>query len=536
LTITRTILLVWLLALALSTVWIALQPLLSSGNTARPADANGFTRVIDVGNGGNGGNAQREELVFREWSPTDAKTHLAPVVLLHGSPGRGADLSGLAEELQRRSPGRRILVCDLPGFGQTQGPVASLSNRSHARAVGRWLDELRIDGPVHLVGFSMGGGVILRFQDMHPDRVASLTLLSAIGIQRGEGSGNYHIEHAKYALAYLGLVGLPRLIPHFGLIPGERGRWAFTRNFWDTDQRGLDRVLKELGPTPLLILHGKRDFLVPPEAARAHAQLAGNSRLEWFDGMHFMVFNENGLLAPVAERLNHFLDEAEGPSGDAIARAEIDHGGAWPAAEGAASTLPIQATMLLGLQPDHSPSTFRQQPWQSGLWLAAGASLPESFTTIHAATWVSALHLDGVWAMACLWLGALVGQTIAFLIGRAGMETWPEGSDSVAKRPGQRRRIWLSRFLPGLHLPLAWALGRRGCPFPRWLLWSAIAGALYWPVAIGLVGALSPLLAPLWLWCTILSLGISVLACLLLARRPSPEHTAAAKAVKRGPA
>ena len=53
------------------------------------------------------------------------------------------------------------------------------------------LDALGIER-AHVVGYSMGGGVALEMCERSPERIASLTLLSAIGVQ--ERASRFEIE------------------------------------------------------------------------------------------------------------------------------------------------------------------------------------------------------------------------------------------------------------------------------------------------------------------------------------------------------
>lgn len=75
----------------------------------------------------------------------------------------------------------RALAVDLRGFGGSETlPVdATRGVRDFSDDVASVLDELGL-GRVHLVGWSMGGGVVMQLLLDHPDRVASLTLESPV--------------------------------------------------------------------------------------------------------------------------------------------------------------------------------------------------------------------------------------------------------------------------------------------------------------------------------------------------------------------
>jgi pimeloyl-ACP methyl ester carboxylesterase len=211
------------------------------------------------------------------------------VIYLHGSPGTGGDSSRLAYHLAARY---RVLAPDLPGFGASSHWIPDYGIEAHARYVLEFMDRLGIER-AHLVGHSMGSGVAYHVARMEPHRVASIVSYAGIGVQEAEGSGDYHMEHLKYAAGYALFVVAPEVVPHFGLLGPRWIRHSFIRNFWDTDQRPLRPLLERL-ETPLLILHGRRDPLVPAFAAREHHRLVEHSELVMMESSHIMVFSDGG--------------------------------------------------------------------------------------------------------------------------------------------------------------------------------------------------------------------------------------------------
>jgi fermentation-respiration switch protein FrsA (DUF1100 family) len=179
------------------------------------------------------------------------------------------------------------------------------------------LDALGIDR-VHVVGFSMGGGVALSLIDRAPDRIASLTMLSAIGVQELELLGSYRWNHAVHGAQLAAIRFLTELTPHMGALDSAMLNVAYARNFYDSDQRPLRAILQRFdGPT--LILHGTRDALVPYEAAREHHRLLAQSELVAFDDGHFRTFTHG---AELAATIAAFVSRAE--AGEATTRATAD--------------------------------------------------------------------------------------------------------------------------------------------------------------------------------------------------------------------
>ena len=229
-------------------------------------------------------------VAYETTTPAEVDPDRPWVVLLHGSPGAGSNMSMIADRLA--DAGYRVLAPDLPGFGASDSWIPDYSIKAHARYTLALMDELNIER-AHVVGWSMGGGVAIWMAELaretDPDRIASVTILASIGTQETEGSGSYWFEHAKYGLGLGVLVGGFEMIPHFGALGEVHNRHAFLRNFFDTDQRPLRGMMEHLD-TPVLILHGRRDFLVAPWAAEYHHEVTPASSLAMLDMTHFVAF------------------------------------------------------------------------------------------------------------------------------------------------------------------------------------------------------------------------------------------------------
>lgn len=119
------------------------------------------------------------EIAWDELPGDAAERARPPLVLLHGLTGHRADFAPLLPRLAARLPGRRVLVPDVRGHGDsTHG--ADESSFTFPRLV----EDLRVflDGcgipRAHLLGHSFGGMISLRFALAHPERLASLMLVS----------------------------------------------------------------------------------------------------------------------------------------------------------------------------------------------------------------------------------------------------------------------------------------------------------------------------------------------------------------------
>ena len=114
------------------------------------------------------------ELVWHAWG------HGEPLVLLHGGSGSWTHWIRNVEALA--ATGRRVLVPDLPGFGDSARPPGGQDADAVAPALADGLQRMVGAAPVDVVGFSFGGLVGALLAAAHPERVRRLVLVGAPGL------------------------------------------------------------------------------------------------------------------------------------------------------------------------------------------------------------------------------------------------------------------------------------------------------------------------------------------------------------------
>ncbi len=421
-------------------------------------------------------------LAFREWGGaagrlTDgAEQPALPLLMLHGSPGSHRDFSTLAPALANH--GIRSIAPDLPGFGASSRQVPDYSILAHARYSLALMDQLGIER-AHLLGFSMGGGVALEIYRLAPSRVASMTLLSSIGVQEMELLGSYPMNHLLHALQLSAVQTALWALPHFGRLDRSMLGKPYARNFFDTDQRPLRSVLAAFEP-PMLIIHGAEDPLVPPAAAREHHRLVPQSRLLMLDSSHFYIFAGGERIAPdIAE----FIAAVE--QGSAPRRADAT---------------PQQLTEAA------APFDSRSLPPLAGLslivimvLLALATLVSEDLTCVGAGLLVAQGRIDFLPAAFACFAGIYVGDMMLFWAGRwlgrpalrlPPFKWWV--TEAAVQRSSawfQRRGaavIFLSRFLPGARLPTYFAAGLLRTRFLFFAGFFFLAAAVWTPMLVAL--------------------------------------------------
>ncbi|MEM1166857.1 MAG: alpha/beta fold hydrolase [Planctomycetota bacterium] len=428
------------------------------------------------------------------------RTARPPAILVHGSPG-GAGQFGAGGFADLVAGNRLVIAPDLPGFGISDRWVPSYAPRAHARYVIHLMDTLGIES-AHLLGFSMGSAVALEMLDLAPDRVASLCFYGGVGIMEGEGSGDWHFEQLKYLLGYAGIVGVPELIPHFGLLDrglfgGRAERHAFIRNFLDSDFRPYRDQLANLDASvPLQILHGRRDFLVRDWVAEEHHALVEHSELVMFPQGHFMLFSPPPASA-LAEAYTDFI-------------ARVDRPG----------FVPTRRTDDLSEGPREPPPGLPVGDFRRGLgaWaqiaiIAAGTLLTEDGTAAATGVLIAAGQVDVFVGLFAVWFGIFVGDMGLYFVGRRigrpalrwkAVRRWmPTRSiDKLGAWLTKRTAaaIFMSRCLPGTRLPLYVVAGVTKAGAWRFALWTAIAGAIWTPLIVGVAAISWTIVGPLARW------------------------------------
>lgn len=118
------------------------------------------------------------QIVWHEWSA--AGSAALPLVLLHG--GSGSWTHWLRNIDTLVATGRRVLVPDLPGFGDSALPPDGRDADAMPDVLEQGLQQLIGQAPCDLVGFSFGAMVAALLSQQHAHRVARLVLIAPPGL------------------------------------------------------------------------------------------------------------------------------------------------------------------------------------------------------------------------------------------------------------------------------------------------------------------------------------------------------------------
>ena len=216
--------------------------------------------------------------LFRSGSPDAAAQ---PLVFLHGAGGHTGWMAFL-EELSTRF---LVFAPEHPGFGQSDDPPWLDDIADLAYFYLDFLAALGLDR-VHLMGTSLGGWVAAELAVRSTARLASLSLVGAVGITAGgepipdifrmPDSENLQRFYADPDRAARRLGDLARA--DMAVVAKNRAtvaRLAYRPRFHNP---GLPKWLHRVD-VPTLLVWGAADGLVPPKFGEAYRDLISGSRL-----------------------------------------------------------------------------------------------------------------------------------------------------------------------------------------------------------------------------------------------------------------
>ena len=128
-----------------------------------------------------------------------------PMVFVHGLGGSHLNWALIGRAM---AEGRRVVALDLHGFGLTPGTRGDSTIQSNARLVDRFIREV-VGGPVILAGNSMGGMISIMQTAANPDTVAGLVLIDpALPVPRRLPDPGVAATFIAYAVPGVGEVSM----------------------------------------------------------------------------------------------------------------------------------------------------------------------------------------------------------------------------------------------------------------------------------------------------------------------------------------
>lgn len=246
------------------------------------------------------------------------------VVLVHGASGSQFIWDSTFTSLT--AAGFTVLRYDLYGRGFSERPNVRYDLDLFDRQLVGLLDALAIEGPVDIVGTSMGGMVAATFADRHPERIRRLVLIGPLGFpmvhHAGEGLlrvpllGDVVFQaFGKRTLIRHNLAYLHEPANHPAFLPAYKRQFAFRgylAAFLSTIRHvpleDLSAVYGRVGASnvPVLLIWGREDRTVSFEQSTTARRLMPAA--EFFPverAAHLPQYERPDVVNP---RLQEFLD------------------------------------------------------------------------------------------------------------------------------------------------------------------------------------------------------------------------------------
>ncbi|WP_446743707.1 alpha/beta fold hydrolase [Silvibacterium acidisoli] len=257
------------------------------------------------------------EIYYRDWGAG------SPIVLIHGWPLTGDSWESQAEFLAEN--GHRVIAYDRRGFGRSDQPWTGYDYDTLAADLHALMEELDLQDAT-LVGFSMGGGEVVRYLSTYGEsRVAKAVLISAVTpyllktednpsgvdqkvfaeIERQIRAGRQDFLK-DFAAKFYGRTTLKHPVSETVLQWFQSMAWTGSlratlgaAKAWSTTDFRADMEQIRL---PVLVIHGTGDATIPIDASgrRSVELLQNGTLLEYEDEPH-------GLTVTATERVNEDL-------------------------------------------------------------------------------------------------------------------------------------------------------------------------------------------------------------------------------------
>lgn len=232
-------------------------------------------------------------LVLHHWDAGHEHT----IVLVHGI-GMGQQYFGLLRKALLKHA--NVAAVDLPGFGSSPEPDASLSMPQLARLLGEALDKMLPD-PVVALGHSMGTQVVAELAVARPDLVSRVVLIAPT-VNDDERSAWKQVVRLLQDL-----LNDPPIVAFLGMkMYAKAGPRWFLKKFGTMLEHRLEDVAPRI-TQPTLVMRGEGDVVCPEPWVRSVSEMIPNATMRTAEGKGHEAMITGS--KPVSELVEEFLRE-----------------------------------------------------------------------------------------------------------------------------------------------------------------------------------------------------------------------------------
>ncbi|MEX0646552.1 MAG: VTT domain-containing protein [Balneolaceae bacterium] len=374
---------------------------------------------------------------------------------------------------------RYNVIIPLYPLQNVEGEPVSHSINSRAGWVKSLSDSLHIEN-AHVSGHGYGGLVAIRWlSELGDNTHASLTLLSAFGVQELNFLGNYTLNRSLYSLLYPVVAIYKYGIPHFGGYDKQSLNSSYVRTKAEMDQRGIRESLGKI-TLPALVLHAYNDRYIPLSTGEESHRLLPQSYFITENARHVHIEEHPEIWS---RHFFWFLDVAEADEAPIRANAPEER-------------------IQLSKEPFDADKLETISGWALLviiLLLALSTLISEDLSCIGGGLVVASGLIDFWFAVLGCFSGILIADVGTYFLGRwVGRPVigWVPFRWFIKQRDMQRIEqmfemrgveiIFITRFLPGTRFPTYLTAGMLKTDFTFFLGYFILAIAIWTPLLVGI--------------------------------------------------
>lgn len=217
------------------------------------------------------------------------------LIMLHGWGQNLQSLQPMGELLANRS---QVHLIDLPGFGKSPPPLGDWDTTQYADRIYQYMEAEGIES-ADMLGHSFGGRISLRLTHQYPQKVRSITLINAGGLQRQrtlqQSLRSQWVRNMRNAFK-LSPLYRDELLTWHSQKYGSRdylNAGAMRGTLVKTVSEDLTEIAKQI-PIPVLLLWGEADTETPVEMGHRYHSLFPNSQLITIPNRDHFMFQAEG--------------------------------------------------------------------------------------------------------------------------------------------------------------------------------------------------------------------------------------------------
>ena len=225
------------------------------------------------------------------------------LLFLHGWGCSADTMLSLAQKFTKT---HRVLLLDLPGFGESEITPHGLDLKSYTQIIFAFLKKLKLNS-INIIGHSFGGRIGIYFAFLYPQELSSLTLINNGGIKNNSWKIKFIKKIAQIG-KFLKLHFFRDLFYKIFITENDalqvKDNLAMRKTFKKIVEEDLQKKATKI-QIKTLILWGEKDTETPLWQGKIWKKLIKNSIMFISPGDHFFFLKNSNW---VYEKLVKFLD------------------------------------------------------------------------------------------------------------------------------------------------------------------------------------------------------------------------------------